>query len=103
MPTAPRVLNRRQYREYRIVGRLAAAATSERQRDQERDVLAVGKMPTDRDDAEHHDSDAGHPHLLVLGDLVDSSSRWHRFVSERRAAVMGDPRPPQIVANSTAG
>ena len=64
--SAPRVLNRFQNSEYRIVGRLALAAIAKAERHQEGDVLPVGEdAADDRQDADHDGRDPGDPDLAV--------------------------------------
>ena len=83
--SAPRVLNRAQYSEYRIVGRLAAAATANASATRNAMFWPLARMPSaDREDAEHHHRDAGHPHLLVLGHVVALHHAGVDVVCERR-------------------
>ena len=57
--SAPRVLNRCQYSEYRIVGRLAAAATANASATRNAMFCPAARMPqADREDADHHHRDA---------------------------------------------
>ena len=68
--SAPRVLNRLQYSEYRIVGRLADAATANASATRNAMFCPLARMPRPiASDAEHHRGDPGDPHLLVLGHL----------------------------------